>query len=208
MFRETLQVIMCLSVLISSSVSLHMVRDAYHRPLSGLNPLYNDPAIIDSQHTSGNTYAISFLISILKCKQGTYLLLLLNFNCIQMFPLWSCAFIPPFLSNKIFNNFEAFGLHQTHVISFRTEDNSRISSKRNQYSNQGINTMNPYPSSYSNRLQSLSSMASPSTSGIANPLFPLPMALFATTNNDGWLRWQNQVHFFFRLTPFEQHLSK
>lgn len=75
-----------------------------------------------------------------------------------------------------------------------TEDNSRISSKRNQYSNQGINMMNLYPSSFSNRLQSLSSVASPSTSGVANPLIPLPMALFATTNSDGWLRWQNQVH--------------
>lgn len=56
MFRETLQVLVCLSVLISSSVSLHMVRDAYHRPLSGLNPVHNDPDIFNSKHNTGNLF--------------------------------------------------------------------------------------------------------------------------------------------------------
>lgn len=54
MFRETLQVLVCLSVLISSSVSLHMVRDAYHRPLSGLNQVHDDPVVLfNSKHNTG-----------------------------------------------------------------------------------------------------------------------------------------------------------
>lgn len=47
MFRESVQVFICLSVLISSSVSLHMIRDAYHRPLNELNGINHDTILID-----------------------------------------------------------------------------------------------------------------------------------------------------------------
>lgn len=53
MFRETLQVLVCLSVLISSSVSLHMVRDAYHRPLSGISTQRGEPVFYISKKTTG-----------------------------------------------------------------------------------------------------------------------------------------------------------
>lgn len=56
MFRETLQVLVCLSVLISSSVSLHMVRDAYHRPINGFGSLNYDPVVIDSKQIAGNSH--------------------------------------------------------------------------------------------------------------------------------------------------------
>lgn len=42
MYRESVQVFICLSVLISTSVSLHMIRDAYHRPLNELNGINRD----------------------------------------------------------------------------------------------------------------------------------------------------------------------
>lgn len=41
MFRETLQTLVCLSVLVGTS-SLHMVRDSYHRPLSDVNTINHD----------------------------------------------------------------------------------------------------------------------------------------------------------------------
>lgn len=47
MFRESVQVFICLSVLISSSVSLHMIRDAYRRPLNELNGINHDTILID-----------------------------------------------------------------------------------------------------------------------------------------------------------------
>lgn len=50
MFRESVQVLICLSVLVSTSVSLHMIRDAYHRPLNELNSMHRDTVIIDSHN--------------------------------------------------------------------------------------------------------------------------------------------------------------
>lgn len=50
MFRETLQTLVCLSVLVGTS-SLHMVRDSYHRPLSDLNTM-NDNMISDTNTMS------------------------------------------------------------------------------------------------------------------------------------------------------------
>lgn len=51
MFRESVQVFICLSVLISSSVSLHMIRDAYHRPvLNELHGINRDPVVIDANN--------------------------------------------------------------------------------------------------------------------------------------------------------------
>lgn len=49
MIRESVQVLICLSVLVSTSVSLHMIRDAYHRPLNELNNInHRDTVVIDS----------------------------------------------------------------------------------------------------------------------------------------------------------------
>lgn len=52
MFRESMQMLMCLSVLVSTCVSLHMVRDAYHRPINDQLSSLNDDAIdiIDSRN--------------------------------------------------------------------------------------------------------------------------------------------------------------
>lgn len=54
MFRESVQVLICLSVLVSTSVSLHMIRDAYHRPINELNTItHRDTVVIDSkQHNA------------------------------------------------------------------------------------------------------------------------------------------------------------
>lgn len=48
MIRESVQVLICLSVLVSTSVSLHMIRDAYHRPLNERNNINRDTVVIDS----------------------------------------------------------------------------------------------------------------------------------------------------------------
>lgn len=49
MIRESVQVLICLSVLVSTTVSLHMIRDAYHRPLNELNN--RDTVVIDPTNT-------------------------------------------------------------------------------------------------------------------------------------------------------------
>lgn len=51
MFGESLKVLMCLSVLMSTCVSLHMVRDAYHRPINDHLP--NPYGIIDRNGDDG-----------------------------------------------------------------------------------------------------------------------------------------------------------
>lgn len=49
MIRESVQLWICLSVLVSTTVSLHMIRDAYHRPLNELSN--RDTLVIDSTNT-------------------------------------------------------------------------------------------------------------------------------------------------------------
>lgn len=49
MIRESVQLWICLSVLVSTTVSLHMIRDAYHRPLNELTN--RDTVVIDSTNT-------------------------------------------------------------------------------------------------------------------------------------------------------------
>lgn len=50
MFRESVQVLICLSVLFSTTASLHMIKDAYHRPTSNLNNINSDSVVIDSNN--------------------------------------------------------------------------------------------------------------------------------------------------------------
>ncbi|XP_031641247.1 homeobox protein 2 [Contarinia nasturtii] len=53
MIRESVQVLICLSVLVSMSASLHMIRDAYHRPINELsnNNINRDSLVYDSTNT-------------------------------------------------------------------------------------------------------------------------------------------------------------
>lgn len=54
MIRESVQVLICLSVMVSMSASLHLVRDAYHRPINELNTNNNldgNSIIYDSTNT-------------------------------------------------------------------------------------------------------------------------------------------------------------
>lgn len=51
MFREICQVLLCLSLLVSSSFSLHMIRDAYHRPMNELSHITHDTIVIGSTKT-------------------------------------------------------------------------------------------------------------------------------------------------------------
>lgn len=58
MFREIWQIVVCLSMLVSTCVSLHMVRDAYHRPTNEQFRSINHAAIniVGSRNADNNWF--------------------------------------------------------------------------------------------------------------------------------------------------------